>query len=76
MHSLFPPLIVGTRQHAGGSESRSCIEAGVSDNLYAIDVETGEVDLEEALHEHLDASRHAADGAAAFSVPAASPQRR
>jgi outer membrane protein assembly factor BamB len=42
MHSLFPPLIVekvntpqGTRQIA--------IETGVSDNIYAIDVEKGEV---------------------------------
>jgi len=42
MHSLFPPLIMekvatpnGTRQVA--------IETGVSDNLYAIDVEKGEV---------------------------------
>jgi len=42
MHSLFPPLIVGRVDTAGGPK-QIAIEAGVSDNIYAIDVDKGEV---------------------------------
>jgi outer membrane protein assembly factor BamB len=42
MHSLFPPLIV---EHANTPKGvrQIAIDAGVSDNIYAIDVETGEL---------------------------------
>jgi outer membrane protein assembly factor BamB len=42
MHSLFPPLIVG-RLNTPGGPKQVAIEAGSSDNIYAIDVEKGEV---------------------------------
>jgi outer membrane protein assembly factor BamB len=42
MHNLFPPLIV-ERVNASRGPRQIAIEAGVSDNLYAIDVETGEL---------------------------------
>ena len=42
MHSLFPPLIVGSLKTPGGLK-QVAIEAGISDNLYAIDVEKGEI---------------------------------
>ncbi len=42
MHSLFPPLIVDGIQTKKGRR-QIAIEAGVSDNIYAIDVETGKV---------------------------------
>jgi outer membrane protein assembly factor BamB len=42
MHSLFPPLIVSDVQTASGPK-QIAIEAGISDNLYAIDVEAGKV---------------------------------
>jgi outer membrane protein assembly factor BamB len=42
MHSLFPPLIVSNVQTVNGVE-QIAIEAGISDNLYAIDVETGTI---------------------------------
>ena len=42
MHSLFPPLIIGRVNTAGGPKEIA-IETGVSDNIYAIDVEKGEV---------------------------------
>src|SRR6516165_11997015 len=42
MHSLFPPLIIGKLNTRNGPRE-ILIEAGVSDNLYAIDVERGEV---------------------------------
>ena len=42
MHSLFPPLIV-ERVSTPGGVKQIAIEAGVSDNIYAIDVEKGEV---------------------------------
>lgn len=40
MHSLFPPLIVTGVQTAQGVREVA-IEAGISDNIYAIDVKTG-----------------------------------
>jgi outer membrane protein assembly factor BamB len=42
MHSLFPPLIVGKVATSGGTH-QVAIETGVSDNIYAIDVDKGEV---------------------------------
>jgi outer membrane protein assembly factor BamB len=40
MHNLFPPLIAGSVSTRGG-EKEIAIVAGVSDNIYAIDVATG-----------------------------------
>src|SRR5579872_1121030 len=40
MHSLFPPLIV-ERVNTRSGVKQIAIEAGVSDNIYAIDVEKG-----------------------------------
>jgi len=42
MHNLFPPLIV-ERVNTSRGPRQIVIEAGVSDNLYAIDAETGEL---------------------------------
>ena len=42
MHSLFPPLIIGRVDTPQGPK-QILIEAGVSDNIYAIDVEKGEL---------------------------------
>jgi outer membrane protein assembly factor BamB len=42
MHSLFPPLIIN-RVNTGAGPKQLLIEAGVSDNIYAIDAETGQV---------------------------------
>lgn len=42
MHSLFPPLIVA-RVNTSDGPKELAIEAGVSDNIYAIDVAKGEV---------------------------------
>src|SRR5436305_373864 len=42
MHSLFPPLIVGSVNTSSGPK-QIAIEAGASDNIYAIDVDKGEV---------------------------------
>src|SRR5216684_4179082 len=42
MHSLFPPLIVENVNTSGGVK-QIAIEAGISDNLYAIDVATGQL---------------------------------
>jgi len=42
MHSLFPPLIINTIG-TGSGPKQLAIVAGVSDNIYAIDVEKGEV---------------------------------
>ncbi|HKE24180.1 MAG TPA: PQQ-binding-like beta-propeller repeat protein [Bryobacteraceae bacterium] len=42
MHSLFPPLIVEHVNTSGGVK-QIAIDAGVSDNVYAIDVETGQL---------------------------------
>src|SRR5260221_1929216 len=40
MHNLFPPLIV-ERVNTSSGTKQIAIETGVSDNIYAIDVETG-----------------------------------
>src|SRR5437016_1282696 len=42
MHSLFPPLIVEHVNTSSGPK-QIAIETGVSDNIYAIDVNTGQV---------------------------------
>lgn len=42
MHSLFPPLIIGSVNTPSGPKQLA-IEAGSSDNIYAIDVEKGEI---------------------------------
>ena len=42
MHSLFPPL-VAERVNTGSGVKQIALETGVSDNVYAIDVETGTV---------------------------------
>jgi outer membrane protein assembly factor BamB len=42
MHSLFPPLIV-ERLNTPRGPREVAIDAGVSDNIYAIDVESGEL---------------------------------
>ena len=74
MHSLFPPLIIEHVNTPTGVK-QIAIEAGVSDNIYAIDVEKGEADLEEAFRQHLDSASQRRPRAATFSVPAASPPR-
>src|SRR5215831_18221253 len=40
MHSLHPPLVIGSLKTSHG-QWQVVIQAGVSDNLYAIDVATG-----------------------------------
>jgi outer membrane protein assembly factor BamB len=42
MHNLFPPLIID-RVNTSGGPKQIAIETGVSDNIYAIDVETGKL---------------------------------
>jgi outer membrane protein assembly factor BamB len=42
MHSLFPPLLI-ERVNTSRGPKQVAIEAGVSDNIYAIDVETGQL---------------------------------
>lgn len=42
MHSLFPPLIIGKLETRSGPK-QVAIQAGSSDNIYAIDVETGKM---------------------------------
>jgi outer membrane protein assembly factor BamB len=42
MHSLFPPLIIGNLNTPEGTKEVA-IEAGVNDNLYAIDVQEGRI---------------------------------
>ena len=42
MHSLFPPLIL-EKINTGNGPKQIAIEAGISDNIYAIDVETGKI---------------------------------
>jgi len=42
MHSLFPPVIVGQLKTSSGPK-QVLIEAGIDDNLYAIDVEAGQI---------------------------------
>ena len=42
MHSLLPPLVIGRLNTTSGPK-QVVIQAGVSDNLYAIDVATGEL---------------------------------
>src|SRR5262249_1874657 len=41
MHSLFPPLIVGSVAMPDGSNREIAVVSGISDNLFGIDVEKG-----------------------------------
>src|SRR5262245_21389227 len=41
MHSLFPPLIVGSVAMPDGANREIAVVAGISDNLFGIDVEKG-----------------------------------
>ena len=41
MHSLFPPLIAGNVAMPDGSTREIAVVAGISDNLFGIDVEKG-----------------------------------
>ncbi len=43
MHSLFPPLVIERLSTPGSAPRQVAIEAGSSDNIYAIDIEKGEV---------------------------------
>src|SRR5437764_400360 len=42
LHSLFPPLIVGRINTSRGAKQMAIV-AGVSDNLYAVDVDAGSI---------------------------------
>ena len=42
MHSLFVPLVINAVKTSGGTKEIAIV-AGVSDNLYAIDVAKGEL---------------------------------
>src|SRR5712671_4774442 len=42
MHSLFPPLIIG-RVNTSSGPKQIALEAGISDNIYAIDADKGEI---------------------------------
>ena len=59
MHSLLEPLVIGRVTTKSGPKEL-VIQAGVSDNVYALDAKTGELRLEAALREHLSRSRPAA----------------
>ncbi len=56
MHSLLPTLIVGKVNTPAGTK-QIAIETGVSDNLYAIDVDAGTDSLEETFHQHFYPAR-------------------
>ena len=73
MHSLFPPLIVEKVKTTGTAPKQIAIEAGIADNIYAIDVETGQADLEEAFR--ISARRSGAAGRAIRFVLRAKPRR-
>ena len=68
MHSLFPPLIIGHVEHPERPPSRSPIETGVSDNIYAIDVEKGELIWKKHFESTYTPPANGG-GAAAYSVP-------
>ena len=52
MHNLFPPLIVSDVATASGPKEIAVV-AGISDNLYGIDVATRRADLEAQVRQHL-----------------------
>ena len=72
MHSLFPPLIVENINTSGGPK-QIAIEAGISDNIYAIDVEAGKVLWKK--HFEYPTSRKGGAAPAIRSVPADKPPR-
>ncbi len=63
MHSLLEPLVIG-RVNTKSGPKEMVIQAGVSDNVYALDAKTGELAVEAAFRKHLQGSR-----------PARGPQR-
>ncbi len=66
MHNLFPPLIVTDVTTAQGPKEIAVV-AGVSDNVYGVDVATGSVSGRESSTARSSSSRAAA--AAACSAP-------
>ena len=61
MHNLFPPLIAGNVSTPAGDKEIAVL-AGVSDNIYGIDVETGHPDLEAAVRQHVPGAAAAGRG--------------
>ena len=66
MHSLFPPLIVGSATTSAGPKQIAVV-AGVSDNLFGIDVEKGRFSGRTSTASR-SRRRFRVDEAAAFSV--------
>ena len=73
MHSLFPPLLVNDVTTAQGPKDIAVV-AGVSDNVYGIDIGTGRGSGRASSTARSSSSRAAV--AVAFSVPAGSPRRQ
>jgi len=63
MHSLHPPLVIGSLKTSRG-QRQVVIQAGVSDNLYAIDVATGEL----LWKKHFDSTFEVPPGGGRYSV--------
>ena len=61
MHSLFPPLII-ERVNTSTGVKQIAIEAGSSDNIYAIDVEKGELIWKKHFVPYLDAASYGRGG--------------
>src|SRR5882724_8902734 len=61
MHSLFPPLII-ERVNTPDGPKQIAIEAGSSDNIYAIDVEKGELIWKKHFVPYLDAASYGRGG--------------
>ncbi len=55
MHSLFPPLIIGRVDTSAGPK-QIAIETGVSDNIYAIDVDSGKLLWKKHFTQYVDSS--------------------
>ena len=72
MHSLFPALIVGNVAMPDGATREIAVVAGVSDNLFGIDVAKGT----QIWRLHFDNNFQADPGPAARSAPAASRRRQ
>ena len=77
MHALFPPLIVGRVLTAAGPK-QVAIVAGVSDNIYAIDVATGGAAVEAPFrHDVFSAARrqlrHVVPGRHQLATPVIGP---
>src|SRR4029453_12031545 len=63
MHSLLEPLVIGRVETRSGPK-QVVIQAGVSDNVYAIDVDKGEI----LWHKHFDSTFKEAPGGRGPSV--------